>query len=254
MGRVEALQQPQFGIQAVVHRRVGPVVDLPAPVALGLQQEHVVLVDVGADRAAGGGEAHHHVVDPPARQEIEVRQQGGDVGVPLVHVLHQQGPVVVGQLREHFLRERPVAQHPFVLRALVRHDPRQHPVLAGQAGEILGVDRRFKAREGVADQQRPLLPVVAQEVFRRHAQRRQRAGVDFDRWGTHGESLARSGRGVPRQAQISRASFSARPVYEAGVRSSRRCFSAAGRSSDSTNARIDSPVMPWPRVSALSCS
>src|SRR5690606_30093860 len=93
-------------------------VDLPAAVAHGLQQEHVVVVDVGADRTAGGGEADHDVVDPPARQEGEGRQQGGDVGVPLVHVLDQQGPVAVAQAREHLLGEGAAAHGPGVAGAV----------------------------------------------------------------------------------------------------------------------------------------
>ena len=84
--------------------------------ALRLQQEHVVLVDMRADRTAGRRERHHDVVDAPARQEAERRQQRGDVGVPLVDVLHQQRPVVVAELREQFFVERPVPHHPLVAR------------------------------------------------------------------------------------------------------------------------------------------
>src|SRR5690606_31824634 len=65
-------------------------------------------------------------------------------------------------------------------------------LLAGQPGQVLGADRRLEARERTADQQWPLLPVIAQALLRRHAQRRQRAGIDFDRWGSHGRSVARS--------------------------------------------------------------
>src|SRR3546814_10587084 len=69
VARGESLQQPDLGILAEVQRRVVPRVDLPAPVAERLQQEHVVLVDVRTDRAAGGGEADHHVVDAPRSEE-----------------------------------------------------------------------------------------------------------------------------------------------------------------------------------------
>ena len=141
----------------------GTGIDLPAPLALGLQQEHVVLVHVRADRTAGGGEADHHVVDAPARQEVEMPQDFAHVHVPLVHVLDQQGPVVVGHAGEFLLGERPAAQRPRIARAVVGDDPRQRHFLAGQAGQVFGFDRRDETREGVADQQRLLLPVVPQE-------------------------------------------------------------------------------------------
>ncbi len=96
-------------------------VDLPAAVALALQQEHVVVVDVRADRAASGGEADHHVVDAPARQEAELFEQRGHVRIPAVHVLDQQGPVVVGQPREILLWNGPVrtSQRPLARSRLI---------------------------------------------------------------------------------------------------------------------------------------
>ena len=54
--------------------------------------------------------------------------------------------------------------------------------------------------------------------------------------------------------QISRARRLARPVYVAGVSAARRSRASAGRSSEAMNVRIESAVMPWPRVSAFSCS
>ena len=57
----------------------------------------------------------------------------------------------------------------------------------------------LQAGEGVAHQQRALLPVVAQEHRRVHAQRRQRGAVDLDRRGAgagrggDGPALGRGG-------------------------------------------------------------
>jgi hypothetical protein len=112
----EALQQLEFDVVAEVDRRIGATRRSASAAALRLQQEHVVLVHVRADRTAGRGERHHDVVDAPARQEIERGQQRGDIGVPLVDVLHQQRPVVLAELREHRL-ERAVAQQPAVVLA-----------------------------------------------------------------------------------------------------------------------------------------
>ena len=55
--------------------------------------------------------------------------------------------------------------------AVVRDDARQSHFLAGQAGQVFGLDRRYETGKGIADQQRLLLPVVAQELSRRHAER-----------------------------------------------------------------------------------
>ena len=96
----------------------------------------------------GAAKRHHHVVDAPARQEVERRQQRGDVGVPLVDVLHQQGPVVVAAgVGNIAFGERAVAQQPAVVLAVVRDDARQRGLLAGQAGQVFRRDRRDEARE-----------------------------------------------------------------------------------------------------------
>ena len=71
--------------------------------AHALQQEDVVLVDVRADRTALDGEADHHVVDAPARQEGEGFDELAHVGIPLVDVLHQQGPIAFGHAVEAVL-------------------------------------------------------------------------------------------------------------------------------------------------------
>ena len=49
VGGMEFPQQLEFDVGPEAERRVGAGIDHPAPVALRLQQEHVVLVDVRAD-------------------------------------------------------------------------------------------------------------------------------------------------------------------------------------------------------------
>jgi len=203
-------QQLQFHVRAEAQRWLLALdrfagVDLPAAVAVGLQQEHVVLVDMGADRAAGGGEADHHVIHAPTRQEAEVLDQGAHVRIPLVHVLHQQGPVVVGQGGEHVFLERAGAHAPAVPGLVVLDQARQHAFLAGQPGQVFRLHRGLEVGEGVADQQRAFLPEVAQEGGRRHAQRLAGAGGDFDEGGGglaggHGESLQRKAGGAAQRA------------------------------------------------------
>ena len=67
------------------------------------------------------------------------RQQRGDVGVPLVHVLHQQRPVLVRHAGELVFVERAVAQRPAIVARGRADDARQRGFLAGQAGEVLGL-------------------------------------------------------------------------------------------------------------------
>ena len=136
VGRMEFAQELEFDVIAERGRRMRIRIDLPMPLALPLQQEHIVLVDVRADRTARRGEADHHVVDAPARQEIETFKQGPHVGIPLVDVLHEQGPVVIGQLRELGFREWAAAQAPPILLAIVLDDARQRGFLAGQASQV----------------------------------------------------------------------------------------------------------------------
>jgi hypothetical protein len=73
-----------------------------------------------------------------------------------------------------------MAQGPAIVGAVVHDDARQRGLLAGQAGQVLGLDRRLECGEGIADQQRLLLPVVAQELRGGHAERGQGARIDLD--------------------------------------------------------------------------
>jgi hypothetical protein len=80
---------------------------------------------------------------------------------------------------------------------------RQHAFLAGRPARS-SLHRGLEIREGIADQQRALLP-VAQEGGRRHAQRLAGAGGDFDQGAEDlraamGESLAAESGGAARRA------------------------------------------------------
>ena len=159
---------------------LGSTLDLPAPLALRLQQEHVVLVDVRADRAA------RCAAKRPSRRRCASpagsgsRQQGGDIGVPLVHVLHQQCPVVVRAVAGTRLRRTARAQRQRSCRGRARPGATaRSPRRPGRPG--LRARAATRSREGVADQQRPLLPVVAQELAPAACRGRAARGIDFDR-------------------------------------------------------------------------
>nr|CEH60251.1 hypothetical protein XAC3615_4360002 [Xanthomonas citri pv. citri]CEH62299.1 hypothetical protein XACLD7_4700002 [Xanthomonas citri pv. citri]CEL44082.1 hypothetical protein XAC439_3880002 [Xanthomonas citri pv. citri] len=89
-----------------------------------------------------------------------------------------------GQAGKIGFLERAGAHVPAVGGAVVADQACQHAVFAGQPGQIFRLQRRGEIRERIADQQRVLVPVIAQETLDRHTQRLSRTGLDFDgKWG-----------------------------------------------------------------------
>ena len=84
--------------------------DAPAALALGLDQEHVVAVEMRADAAALAGPGYHQVVQPRIGQEAELLHQRMRAVMVQVHALHQQAPVRLLEGREGRLGERPVLE------------------------------------------------------------------------------------------------------------------------------------------------
>ena len=180
--RIEMLQQPQRYVIPVSGVRIRAAVDHPAPLPHALHQEHIIVVDMRTHIATPGGKAHHHVVHPPGRQEAEMLQQRPHVSIPLVHVLHQQRPIVVRHAGKLGLVKRPGAQRPLVGGRIMAHQPSQRPLLARQPRQILRKDGRLEIGKRPANQHRPLLPIVTQEALGRHAQRERPFGrIDFQR-------------------------------------------------------------------------
>ncbi len=64
------------------------VAELPAPLSDALQQEDVVVVEVGADAAAVDGVAHHQIVKARLGDEVEAVQERVAVGAEQVEALH----------------------------------------------------------------------------------------------------------------------------------------------------------------------
>ena len=186
VGRLEFAQELEIDIVAECHWCLGIGADLPAPLANALDQEDVVLVGMRANRAAILGIADHDIVDPPARQEIEMAEQRSHVGIPFVDILHQQGPVRRWQGGEIGFGKRAAAQVPSIQCRIVGDQSRQGVFLAGKAAKVVRTEGAGKTGNGIADQQRFLLPVIAQERGRAHAEelRGSGAGLDHGRAGT----------------------------------------------------------------------
>jgi len=152
-------------------RRIEAPRDAPAPPALRLQQEHVVLVDVRANAATIGGEADHHVVEARGRQEAKPRRQVGHGRRMQVDALDEQGPAGTLARRQRARAEGAVAQ--LEAPAACAHQARLDLRIGREPEQVLHRDRTAKARQRLADAQRALLPVARDEVG--HRQRSQAA-------------------------------------------------------------------------------
>ena len=88
-------------------------------------------------------------------------EQFGCLGKVMIHALHQHRPFVPAEAVQLFRFERRLLQ--FELAALLRYQAGLHIFAAGQGDQFLRVDQPVEIREGLADQQGLLLPVIAQE-------------------------------------------------------------------------------------------
>ena len=90
--------------------------DRPSAVAVHLQQEDVVAVEMRADAAAVARVADHQIVEPRIGQEAELLQQRMRAIVVQVDALHQQRPAGLLQRRQRTARERAVLELPALRR------------------------------------------------------------------------------------------------------------------------------------------
>ncbi len=137
--------------------------------AAGLDQKHVVLIEMGADAAALGGVADHDVFQTPARHEAEIVQQQAHRCQKVVHGLYQQGPVPLAQALERILFQRSLLQRPGAL-AGTPDQPGFHLRFQRQSGQGVGVGV-VKAAGGGGHEQRAPLPVPLEKGLRRQWQR-----------------------------------------------------------------------------------
>ena len=95
----------------VVARRgiIGDVVrrHVPFADADSLAQKDVVVITMRANTAAGGGKAHHEVINTPVRDERHVCEQLAHGRQVLFDVVHEQRPVPFRHRSQVFRVERP---------------------------------------------------------------------------------------------------------------------------------------------------
>ena len=157
--RLERLAVQQGGVGGKFVQGLG-IADTPVTLALALGDEDVVVVDVGADPAMGGGEAHHHIVKAPARDELERQRQLVHLGGPVVAGLHQHCPVLFPQVIVRL--EGAVSGFPFAVEA--GHQAGFDDVLHGQSRQLVRADGILKVGEAALDEEGAFLPVMLEEV------------------------------------------------------------------------------------------
>ena len=151
VGGLEISEDTQVRVLQQLAVGVAHLADLPVTLAMTLQQEHVVVVEVRANATTRGGVADHHVVDAPARQEAEVFQQLVDFRHELINGLYQQGPLALWQFAELVFGERAAAQFPRTL-AVLDDQARFDFFFKCQTGQLVSVDRAFEVRNGLTHQ------------------------------------------------------------------------------------------------------
>ena len=139
----------------------------PAAAAGDLEQEDIVLVDMGADTAAVAGQRDHDVVDAPAGQEAEQRDQAVVARLPHLNGLDQHAPAARGQTVEAFLGEWAALKREGI--ALAADQARGDAILHGDREQVLRLDPPGRGIERLRTEQRPALPVAGQEGGRIHA-------------------------------------------------------------------------------------
>ena len=151
--------------------------DAPAALAMGLQQEHVVAVEVGPHTATVGGVADHQIVQTRLRHEAELLHQRVHGIVVQIYALHQQSPARRLQRRQGAARKWTMAQSPAGL--LVLDQARFDALLPCQGQQLRAQNRRRKAGDGLAYQQGLLMPVALHELRGRQAAEQGKGLVGF---------------------------------------------------------------------------
>ncbi len=119
--RAEAAQNAQVEAAHVVLGEALGHAPHPAPATL--KEEDVIAVHVRSPRASGRGQADHHVVDPPAGEEVEAFDQIGHGRNVRVHVLDEHRPVRRSECARQRTRKRAVGDLPFPSAAALAHEP-----------------------------------------------------------------------------------------------------------------------------------
>ncbi|MPM92949.1 hypothetical protein SDC9_140085 [bioreactor metagenome] len=148
---------------ALLQRQVFLTTDAPAALALGLQQKHVIAVEVRTYASLIGSKADHQIIEARLGHKAELLQQLMRLGVMHVHALHQHRPARLGQCRQAATGQRAVAELPVVAFELL-DQARLHAILARHGQQSGARNRGLEAGNGLAHQQGLFVPVAAHEL------------------------------------------------------------------------------------------
>src|SRR6185503_3324983 len=116
---------------------------------------------------AVAGPRDHDVVEPRVGHEPKLLEQRTRAVVMQVDTLHEQRPAARANGRQRRTSERPVRERP--ARAPLTDEPRLDVLAAGQNEQFGAGQRRGRALERPANEQRLPLPVPPHELFGREA-------------------------------------------------------------------------------------
>ncbi|MEM7406546.1 MAG: hypothetical protein AAF458_14700 [Pseudomonadota bacterium] len=137
--------------------------DPPASATRGLQEEHIVLIDMRPDPATFGRNAQHRIVEAPARQKIKCIEQRVYTGMPAVDALHQQRPAAFGQIHQGSFGERARGQLPVSCTVAASDESTVYGFFEREAAQLIEIRPHFRLRPHPPEQIRAALPVVGQE-------------------------------------------------------------------------------------------
>ena len=137
--RLEVREDTQIVMWQELARGIASAADLPAAPAQALNEKHVVMVEMRAHAAAIDRIAHHHIVDPPIRNESKRGNERGNLRHQVIDRLHQQGPGLLAQPAKPRFRQRAMFDFPTVTRAgaRMRNQARFDAFFTGEAGELI---------------------------------------------------------------------------------------------------------------------
>ena len=146
-----------------LQRKIFLATNAPAALAMGLQQEHVIAVEMRTHAALVGGKADHQIIESRFWHKAELLQKLMHLGVVQIHALHQSRPAGLGQRGQAATGQRAMLEAPATI-SLLLNQARLHAVFTRHCQQTRAGNRCFEAGNGLAHQQGLFVPVLAHEL------------------------------------------------------------------------------------------
>mmetsp|Transcript_29089 Transcript_29089/g.65879 ORF Transcript_29089/g.65879 Transcript_29089/m.65879 type:complete len:220 (-) Transcript_29089:72-731(-) len=153
----------QVGLTCLIRSASREGFDLPTSSPSALDKEHIIIVDVSADRTTWRRVADHDVIEPPVWEKIKTLSEVLDSWMECVDLLKEQCPATTRKFDKICSLEWPISKLPWLQASLLPNGPCQCTVLACHIHEILWLERaamlQIRRRQHVPDEERPFLPI-----------------------------------------------------------------------------------------------